>query len=312
VKYTPDLRYSWDNGLALTTYLDGFKHGRIRGSRCSKCGRLMIPPRSFCELCNLQLVGDYFDLADTGTVQTFTLSHVNWDSAPLPKGKVNVFAVIAIDGAALEMGLCHLLGEVKPGDVKIGMRVQAVWKSEKERTGTVTDIKYFKPVKGAVKAAAPVQIKPVELDSESARSFKGKIPMSYVYTAGLGGSKFYEDLAKGKLTGTWCPHCEALHVPPAAFCEFGMIPLDPIKDARPVEAKDGIVVAATVVCEDRSGHPLECPEVIVQVAFPGTVGTLFGKLLFTGEEELGVGMTVELVKTQKNAGPEQICFRPKG
>ena len=40
----------------------------------------------------------------------------------------------------------HLLGEVEPDEVKIGMKVQAVWKPAKERVGAITDILYFKPV----------------------------------------------------------------------------------------------------------------------------------------------------------------------
>jgi hypothetical protein len=40
----------------------------------------------------------------------------------------------------------HLLGEVDPDAVEIGMKVEAVWKPEEERTGSITDIKYFKPL----------------------------------------------------------------------------------------------------------------------------------------------------------------------
>jgi len=58
--------------------------------------------------------------------------------SPLP-------AVIEIDGASKGMGIMHLLGEVKPEDIKIGMKVKAVWKPESERTGSITDIEYFKP-----------------------------------------------------------------------------------------------------------------------------------------------------------------------
>jgi uncharacterized OB-fold protein len=39
----------------------------------------------------------------------------------------------------------HLLGEVDPKDIKIGMKVKAVWKDPKDRTGAITDIKYWKP-----------------------------------------------------------------------------------------------------------------------------------------------------------------------
>lgn len=38
------------------------------------------------------------------------------------------------------------LGEVAPRNIKIGMKVKAVWKSEAEREGAITDIKYWKPI----------------------------------------------------------------------------------------------------------------------------------------------------------------------
>ena len=40
--------------------------------------------------------------------------------------------------------MVHLLGEVKPGDVKEGMRVKPVF--AEERKGSPLDIAYFKPV----------------------------------------------------------------------------------------------------------------------------------------------------------------------
>jgi uncharacterized OB-fold protein len=310
IDYEPDLRYSWDNGVALTTYLDGFKQGKIRGSRCNTCGRVMIPTRAFCETCNLRAVHDHYDLADTGTVETFTLSNINYDSSMLPRGKQNIFAVISIDGATREMGLIHLLGEVKAKDVKIGMRVKAVWKPEKDRTGTVLDVKYFRPMKPREKAGPdPVRIKPVELDTVSAQPFPGRIPMKYIYTAGIGGTRFYADLAKGKLSGTKCSHCNAVHIPPSAFCEFGMISLDPVKDAKAVNPKSGYVIGYTTVHEDRSGEPMAKPVVIVQVAYPDTVGTIFGKLVVKDPASVSEGMRVQLVASKKT-GPEHVTFKP--
>ena len=54
-------------------------------------------------------------------------------------------AVIEIDGAGGN-GFMHILGEVDPKKVRFDMKVKAVWKPAKERTGDITDIKYFKPV----------------------------------------------------------------------------------------------------------------------------------------------------------------------
>jgi len=55
--------------------------------------------------------------------------------APYPVG------IIKLDGA--DTGMCHLLGEVVPEDIKIGMRVEAVF--QEQRKGNILDIAYFKP-----------------------------------------------------------------------------------------------------------------------------------------------------------------------
>jgi len=39
----------------------------------------------------------------------------------------------------------HLIGQADPKKVEFGMRVQAIWKPPQERTGSILDIKYFKP-----------------------------------------------------------------------------------------------------------------------------------------------------------------------
>ena len=268
---------------------------------------MMIPARAFCELCNLKAVDEYYDLPDTGTIETYTLSHVEWDSSMLPDGQINIFAVISIDGAAEKMGLVHRMGEVDPKEVKIGMKVKAVWKPESEREGTVLDLKYFRPLKDSDVTGEPVRIKPVELDSTTTKAFPGKIPMSYIYTAGLGGSKFYQDLAQGKISGTWCEACQKVHLPAAAFCEFNLKILDPKKDAREIDPKSGTVQSFTVVHDDRSGHPMDKPQVVVQVTFPDTTGSIFGRLETTDVASVKTGMKVSLLKSDK-VGAEAVMF----
>jgi uncharacterized OB-fold protein len=61
--------------------------------------------------------------------------------------------VIEIDGAAPGMGILHLIDEVDPWQVEIGMKVKAVWKPAEERQGAITDIRYFEPVHPPEKTA---------------------------------------------------------------------------------------------------------------------------------------------------------------
>jgi uncharacterized OB-fold protein len=189
------------------------------------------------------------------------------------------------------------------------MKVKAVWKPAAERQGTVTDVRYFKPEDAGQGVERPVPIKPVVLNTENARSFPGRIPLSYVYSAGLAAGRFYKALAGGKLHGSWCAGCNAVHLPPSTFCEETMARLDPDKDLRPIDPKSGIIASFTEVHEGISGERLKEPVVIVQVNFPGATGSLFGR--FVGSvDAIEIGCPVELLKSDGHVGPDAIRFGP--
>jgi uncharacterized OB-fold protein len=141
--WDPNARYAWDAGIAIGRYLQGLKAGKLIGRHCPECGRVLIPPRMSCECCFCP-TDRWVDLEDTGTVITFSLCYVTWDM--VRRKEPQIPAVIEIDGASPGMGIMHLLDEVDPEAVKIGMRVQAVWKPAEERIGAITDIKYFRPL----------------------------------------------------------------------------------------------------------------------------------------------------------------------
>lgn len=146
VPWRPDLRYAWDDGVAIGRYLKELRKGRIMAKRCRKCNRVMLPPRMFCERC-WRITDEWVPVKDTGVVNTFAISHVDWAAGRIPKGERSFTpAVIEIDGASRGMGILHLLDGVEPDKIFIGMRVKAVWRPEAERIGAITDIKYFKPI----------------------------------------------------------------------------------------------------------------------------------------------------------------------
>lgn len=142
-RWKADARYAWDAGVAIGRYLSGLKHGVIWGVRCHKCGRIMVPPRIFCEWC-FRNIDEWVQLKDTGSVNTFSLCYVTWDVKRINEPQIP--AVIEIDGASTGMGIMHLLGDVDPEKVRIGMRVKAVWKPVGEREGAITDIRYWRPI----------------------------------------------------------------------------------------------------------------------------------------------------------------------
>ena len=140
--YETELRYSWTSGVAISRYLRGLKDGQLWARKCNGCARTLIPPRMYCEEC-FRPTDEWVQVQDSGTVNTFSISYVNVDASR--RAEPVLVAVIEIDGASPGIGILHVLGEVAPGEIRVGMKVEAVWKPEAERTGAITDIRYFKP-----------------------------------------------------------------------------------------------------------------------------------------------------------------------
>jgi hypothetical protein len=143
VSYQPMARYAWATGIAISRFLQGLKEGEIVGTKCDQCGRVAVPPRIFCEWC-FRRSGTWIKLPDTGIVNTFSISYISTDTTRVKTPTIP--AVIQIDSAG-NAGFLHIIGDVKPEDVKIGMHVKAVWLEPEKRKGSITDIRYFKPTR---------------------------------------------------------------------------------------------------------------------------------------------------------------------
>ncbi len=146
-KHKADLKYAWSTGQAISRFLRGLRDGELWGKRCERCGRTMVPPRMYCEDC-FRPTDEWVKLRDTGRVMTYSVSYVNADASRREGEEPILVAVIEIDGATPMMGVLHLLGEVDPHEVGVGLKVEAVWRPKGERQGAITDIRYFRPSRG--------------------------------------------------------------------------------------------------------------------------------------------------------------------
>jgi hypothetical protein len=112
---------------------------RIMGVRCSRCEAVLLPPRPYCGFC-FEPATEWVEVADEGELVTFTSVQGDPDAAVFEEPRIR--ALIMLDGAGVHFP--HVLGEVAPDDVSEGMRVKAVW--SEDRNGTLSDIKYFRPI----------------------------------------------------------------------------------------------------------------------------------------------------------------------
>jgi uncharacterized OB-fold protein len=134
-----DSIFSYTAGTIRSRFLTEIRDNkRIVGTKCPHCGKVWVPARSTCMKCFGSLK-DFVAVSDRGTVTTYSV--INCSQPFYPAKSPFVFGIIQLDGA--DTGLVHLLSEIDPEDVKIGMKVQAVFKEE--RIGSILDIKYFKP-----------------------------------------------------------------------------------------------------------------------------------------------------------------------
>ncbi len=133
--------YIYTMGIAGERFFKELRdNARIMGARCEKCNLIYVPPRLYCERC-FEKLEQWVDMGSKGEVHTFTIAHVGLDGSTLSEPVI--LAMVAIEGA--HGGLVHRLGEVKPEQVKVGMKVEAVFEDKTKRTGSILDIKYFKP-----------------------------------------------------------------------------------------------------------------------------------------------------------------------
>lgn len=116
---------------------------KIFANRCPKCGRTQLPPRIICAVCHCE-VDEWIELSTRGTVMSYDVTYVPTLN-PLT-GKMRevpyTTASILLDGG--DATLMHYLDITDPKKLKVGMRAEAVFRPDEERTGTVLDIVYFK------------------------------------------------------------------------------------------------------------------------------------------------------------------------
>jgi uncharacterized OB-fold protein len=128
-------RYSF--GLGGERFFRAIKdEGRILGSRCPECDMVYVPGVIFCERC-LAGIEEWVDVGTVGEVHTFTVLNIGYDGSLLEVPEMVAYIRLG-DG-----GLVHRISGIDPEDMEIGMTVQAVFKPEDERVGSITDILHF-------------------------------------------------------------------------------------------------------------------------------------------------------------------------
>jgi uncharacterized OB-fold protein len=135
------LEYHYTAGRASSRFLRGVAQGRILGQRCPECGKVYVPPRGSCPRCGVE-TDEEVAVAEKGTVTTFSIVRIPTEN--LSFDPPYVCAHILLDGA--DIPFFHVLQNCPLDDVRMGMRVRAVWAPREELEPTMRSIRYFEPI----------------------------------------------------------------------------------------------------------------------------------------------------------------------
>jgi uncharacterized protein len=139
---TTPIRLSYDHTVSPgeSSYLIALAEGRLIGQRCPACGKVYLPPRGACPVDGVP-TRDEVELPDSGIVTTFCVVNVPFQGQRVPTPYVA--ASVLIDGA--DIAFQHLILGCPPEDVRMGMRVRAVWKPREEWDTGAHNIDHFEP-----------------------------------------------------------------------------------------------------------------------------------------------------------------------
>jgi uncharacterized OB-fold protein len=121
-------------------YLRALQLGTLLGARSGDHGKVYFPPREADPATGKEL-NQFVELSDKGTVTTFAIINIPFAGQRIKPPYVAAY--ILLDGA--DIPFLHVVTEIDAADVRMGMRVQAVWKPAEEWGLGIDNIEHFKP-----------------------------------------------------------------------------------------------------------------------------------------------------------------------
>ena len=134
------LDYRFTAGEATSRFLRGIAEKKILGERCSVCGNVILPPRGSCPIDGVPTT-EQVELPDRGVVTTYCVVNVKFSGSAMELPYV--CATIVPDGG--DMGLFGLVQEIPFDEIRMGLRVEAVWADDDELKPDLASIKWWRP-----------------------------------------------------------------------------------------------------------------------------------------------------------------------
>ena len=136
------LEFEHAAGRAASRFLVGLRDDQVlRASPCPNCGRILVPPRNFCEDCFVPTSDDWVEVGPQGVVESFTFTYARFAGYADPPYGV---AYVRPDGATT--AIANFVTGVDFTDpaaaavrLAIGTRMRAAFRPDGERQARITD-----------------------------------------------------------------------------------------------------------------------------------------------------------------------------
>lgn len=123
-----------------STYLRGLRGGKLLGARTGDTGKVYFPPKE-ADPATGQELDQFVELVDKGTVTTFAIINIPFAGQRIKPPYVAAY--VLLDGA--DIPFLHLVTDIDASEVRMGMRVEAVWKPQEEWGLGIDNISHFRP-----------------------------------------------------------------------------------------------------------------------------------------------------------------------
>jgi hypothetical protein len=134
------LEFDIEAGPTQTEFLRAIQRKVISGSRFEGSGKTYVPMRTM-EPTTGERPTETVEVAQSGILTTFAVINIPFEGQRMPLPYV--CGAIVLDG--VDLPIFHIVAGISPDDIRMGMRVRAVWADDAELAPTLEAIRYFEP-----------------------------------------------------------------------------------------------------------------------------------------------------------------------
>ncbi|MBI1775135.1 MAG: OB-fold domain-containing protein [Proteobacteria bacterium] len=274
--------YTLTPGKAVGSFLAEIGRRRIVGSKFKKSGKVVVPAQDFCPFS-----GDSeFELIEaptTGALTAFT------------ETDAGMIGLIRIDGSDVDFP--HRLVGAAYGDLSVGMRVEAVWAPDVEKS--ILGIEGFRPapnapvgkIRSLEAPAAPIEVVPYTLD------------LHYEHAFGPYYGRLFDEIKTNRrIMGVRAPDGDGAFLPPREICDITHKPTGTWVEVK----QTGTVRAMSVIYLEFKGQKQPPPYIYAEIMLDGAttrlIHTVAGLDMKRAKELVKPGTRVRAVWRDKRTG----------